>query len=101
MPKSKVRKKATTATATRSAQQTSSATAPRMKVAGPSSPVYIAVMVGLMIVGLLWLVVNYLWGQAGADGTGGIPLMRELGSWNFFIGFALMITGLLMAMRWR
>lgn len=102
MPKSKVRKKATTATATRSSQQTSSSAAsPRVKVAGPSSPVYLSVMIGLMVLGLLWLVVNYLWGQRGADGTGGIPLMRDLGNWNFLIGFALMITGLLMAMRWR
>ena len=27
--------------------------------------------------------------------------MAELGNWNFAIGFALMIAGLLMTMRWR
>jgi len=106
VPKSKVRKKPSMVSAGRAASQTSasasaSASAARVKVAGPSSPVYIGVMIGLMVLGLLWLVVNYLWGQPGRNGTGGIPVMRELGSWNFAIGFALMIAGLLMTMRWR
>jgi hypothetical protein len=39
-------------------------------------------------------VVNYLWGR-------NIPFMASLGNWNFAIGFALMIAGLLMTMRWR
>ena len=30
-----------------------------------------------------------------------IPLLNSLGNWNFLIGFTLMITGLLMTMRWR
>jgi hypothetical protein len=65
-----------------------------VKVAGPTHPVYIAVMLGLMLVGLVWLVVNYL---AGED----IPFMAVLGSWNFGIGFLLIVVGLLMTMRWR
>lgn len=98
MPKSKVRKKASPVATTRA--QTATATAgagtatKRVKVAGPSSPVYVGVMLGLMLLGLLWLVVNYLW---GAD----IPFMAALGGWNFLIGFVLMIAGLVMAMRWR
>lgn len=100
MPKSKVRKKATTATSSRATQTGSggagaaTATTKRVKVAGPSSPVYIGVMLGLMLLGLAWLVVNYLWGPS-------IPFMESLGSWNFLIGFVLMIAGLVMAMRWR
>lgn len=94
MPKSKVRKKPSTVTASRAARQSGSAAAPRVKVAGPSSPLYIGVMVGLMVLGLLWLVINYLWGQS-------IPLMQDLGNWNFLVGFALMIAGLMMTMRWR
>lgn len=97
MPKSKVRKKATTATSSRPAQTGSAGTATatkRVKVAGPSSPVYIGIMLGLMLLGLAWLVVNYLWGAS-------IPFMASLGSWNFLIGFVLMIAGLIMAMRWR
>lgn len=93
MPKSKVRKKPATATASRAVQATSGPTT-RVKAAGPSSPVYIGVMVGLMLLGLLWLVVNYLWGDK-------IPVMQDLGNWNFLIGFALMVAGLLMTMRWR
>ena len=88
MPKSKVRKQAVY-------------TPPKGRLApakarpvGPSHPVYVAVMLGLMLLGLIWLVVNYLAGDR-------IPFMADLGSWNFGIGFALMIVGLLMTMRWR
>lgn len=65
-----------------------------VKVAGPTHPVYVAVMLGLMLLGLAWLVVNYLAGQS-------IPFMVALGPWNFLIGFALIVIGLLMTMRWR
>ncbi len=51
-------------------------------------------MLGLMLVGLAWLVVNYLAGDS-------IPFMVMLGPWNFAIGFALIVIGLLMTMRWR
>ena len=88
MPKSKVRKKDVyTAPPDRR-------TPVKVRGAGPSHPVYIVVMLGMMLLGLAWLVVNYL---AGQD----IPVMQDLGPWNFAIGFALMITGLLMTMRGR
>ena len=87
MPKSKVRKKPSYAAAVPSGQRST-------KVAGPSNPVYVAVMLGLMLAGLLWLVVNYL---AGED----IGWMASLGAYNFLIGFGLMVVGLLMTMRWR
>jgi uncharacterized membrane protein len=51
-------------------------------------------MLGLMLLGLIWLVVNYLAGDK-------IGFMAGLGSWNFAIGFVLIVTGLLMTMRWR
>lgn len=88
MPKSKVRKK------TVYTPPANSRTPVKVRAAGPSHPVYKAVMFGLMLLGLIWLVVNYLAGSK-------IPFMLELGNWNFAIGFALMITGLLMTMRWR
>jgi hypothetical protein len=47
-----------------------------------------------MLLGLAWLVVNYLAGDK-------IPLLSDLGNYNFLIGFALIIVGLLMTMRWR
>jgi hypothetical protein len=96
MPKSKVRKKPATASASRAASTSAAASqaTTRVKVAGPSSPIYIGIMLGLMILGLAWLVVYYLWGS-------NIGFLNSLGNWNFAIGFALMIVGLLMTMRWR
>ncbi|GAA2820117.1 MULTISPECIES: cell division protein CrgA [Crossiella] len=88
MPKSKVRKKDVyTPPADRR-------TPVKLKAKGPSHPIYITVMLLVMLLGLAWLVVYYL---AGQD----IQFMADLGSWNFAVGFALMITGLLMTMRWR
>ena len=93
MPKSKVRKKTTTVpTATRTTQAESASL--RAKVAAPSGPVFLSIMLGLFIIGLLWLIVFYLWGD-------GIPFMQDLGNWNFGIAFALLIAGLIMTMRWR
>jgi hypothetical protein len=89
MPKSKVRKK----TAYTPPTGGSSSRTP-VKVKGPTHPIYVAVMLGLMLVGLAWLVTNYLAGDS-------IPFMIALGSWNFLIGFALIVVGLLMTMRWR
>ena len=87
MPKSKVRKKTA---------YTPPANVSRspVKVAGPTHPVYVGVMLGLMLLGLAWLVVNYLAGDK-------IGFMIALDAWNFVIGFALIVIGLLMTMRWR
>jgi Cell division protein CrgA len=87
MPKSKVRKK-TAYTPPSNISRTP------VKVAGPTHPVYVAVMLGLMLLGLAWLVVNYLAGDK-------IGFMIALNAWNFVIGFALIVVGLLMTMRWR
>ncbi|WP_033291470.1 cell division protein CrgA [Amycolatopsis jejuensis] len=88
MPKSKVRKKtAYTPPADRR-------TPVKVKAAGPSNLFYKIVMFGLMLLGLLWLVLNYIAGPK-------ISFLTELGNWNFAIGFAAMIAGLLMTMRWR
>ncbi|SHE64230.1 cell division protein CrgA [Streptoalloteichus hindustanus] len=88
MPKSKVRKK------TVYTPPPDRRTPVRAKAVGPSHPVYVTVMLGLMLLGLAWLVVYYL----ASDKIG---FMADLGGWNFAVGFALMITGLLMTMRWR
>jgi uncharacterized membrane protein len=87
MPKSKVRKK------TAYIPPTNVSRTP-VKVAGPTHPVYVAVMLGLMLLGLAWLVVNYLAGDK-------IGFMVALDAWNFAIGFSLIVVGLLMTMRWR
>jgi hypothetical protein len=88
MPKSKIRKKSVY---TPPAEALGPA---KVRVAGPSHPFYVAVMLGTAVLGLLWLVVNYL-------AVDKIPLLRDLGNWNFLIGFTLMVIGLLMTMRWR
>lgn len=88
MPKSKVRKK------TAYTPPTDRRTPVKVRAAGPSHPIYKIVMFGLMLIGLVWLVVNYIAGDK-------IGFMADLGNWNFAIGFALMISGLLMTMRWR
>ncbi|SUE16081.1 septation inhibitor protein [Rhodococcus gordoniae] len=87
MPKSKVRKKDVSAT------RTVSRTPVKVK-AGPSSALYVTVMLGLMVIGLLWLVVYYLAAEQ-------IAWMNDLGAWNFLIGFGFMVVGLIMTMRWR
>jgi hypothetical protein len=91
MPKSKVRKKTAYTPPT---STTGSSSRTPVKVKGPTHPIYIAVMLGLMLIGLAWLVVNYLAGDS-------LGFMVALGSWNFLIGFALIVVGLLMTMRWR
>lgn len=55
---------------------------------------YKVLMFGFMLLGLAWLVVNYLAGNQ-------IPLMTDLGAWNYLVGFGLFIVGLLMTMGWR
>ena len=66
-----------------------------VKINASGTPLwYKVIMFGLMLAGLAWLVINYL---AGTQ----IPLMLELGPWNYLIGFSLFILGLLMTMGWR
>ena len=89
MPKSKVRKKTAYTPPTGGGSNRTP-----VKVKGPTHPIYVGVMLGLMLIGLAWLVVNYLAGDK-------IGFMIALGAWNFVIGFALIVVGLLMTMRWR
>ncbi len=66
-----------------------------VKINTGGTPVwYKVLMFGFMIIGLLWMIVNYLAGTS-------IPLMNELGPWNYLIGFGGLIIGLLMTMGWR
>lgn len=88
MPKSKIRKKAIRAV------PSDRRTPLKVKAAGPSHPVYLVVMLGLMLLGLAWMVVYYIAQEK-------IPLINMLGAWNFAVGFTLMIAGLLMTTRWR
>ena len=51
------------------------------------------IMLGLMILGLLWVIVFYLSGQA-------LPI-PGIGGWNLVIGFGIAFVGFLMTTRWR
>ena len=88
MPKSKVRSKTeyTDAAVSRTPVKVKGSPTPRW---------YIIIMLGLMILGLTWLVVYYIAGEQ-------IPFMMALETWqNFAIGFGMAIVGLLMTMNWR
>lgn len=87
MPKSKVRKKNEYAV-----RQVSRV--PVKVKAGPSSMWFVILFLGLMLIGLAWLLVYQL---AASD----ITFLYNLGPWNYAIAFAFMITGLLLTMWWR
>lgn len=91
MPKSKVRKKSVY---TPPAGVLQARSAEQARIAQPSPRWYVALMVGLLLVGLLWIVVYYIAGDE-------IPFMASLSAWNFAIGFGAMVAGLVMSMRWR
>lgn len=85
MPESKSRKKATY-------------TPPPTKAAVKPNPRWwVPVMLGLMIVGLLWIVVFYI-GRSTSGVTLPLPM---IGSWNLAVGAALIIAGFSMTTRWR
>ena len=84
MPESKKRKK--TNAPTPAGAQTPAAPTPSPRWWAPT-------MVALMVVGLIAVVLTYLT-------KGNLPV-PGLGNWNLAIGFAVMIVGFFMTMRWR
>jgi threonine/homoserine/homoserine lactone efflux protein len=93
MPKSKVRKKNDFTI------NPVSRTPVKVK-AGPSSTWFVVFFIGLMLIGLAWLIVFQLAGS-GPDVPSFLQWMSDLNVWNYAIAFAFMITGLLLTMRWR
>lgn len=89
MPKSKVRKKPESTMRPAATMSAGSVHAVR-----PSPRWYPIVMAAVLVIGLAWIVVYYLAGDS-------VPLMKDLGAWNFAVGFGVMIVGLGMAVRWR
>lgn len=61
---------------------------------GPNPPWFVPVMVGLMIIGLLWVVTFYI------SGAHMYPI-PSLGRWNLAVGFAFAMAGFGMTTRWR
>ena len=90
MPKSKVRKKSVYTPP----EGVLPSRGGQARAAQPSPRWFAWVMIGLMLIGLLWIVVYYVAGDR-------IPIMVSLGAWNFAIGFGAMVAGLIMSMRWR
>lgn len=56
-------------------------------------PWFVPVMLGLMLIGLLWVVTFYITGQQYP-----VP---SWGMWNLGIGFALILVGFGMTTRWK
>nr|WP_179441354.1 cell division protein CrgA [Nesterenkonia sandarakina] len=54
---------------------------------------YRATMIGLMILGLLWMIVWYI--------TQGAAPVQAAGGWNIIIGFGIAMVGFFMTMRWK
>ena len=90
MPKSKVRKKSVYTPP----EGVLPSRGGQARAAQPSPRWFAWVMIGLMLIGLLWIVVYYVAGER-------IPFMVSLSAWNFAIGFGAMVAGLIMSMRWR
>ena len=65
----------------------------KANVAKPNAAWFVPVMLGLMILGLVWIVVFYITQQEYP-----IP---GLGNWNLICGFGLLMVGFLMTTRWR
>ncbi|WP_424347435.1 cell division protein CrgA [Kocuria sp. CH-021] len=59
----------------------------------PTPTWYKAIMLGLLVVGLLWLILYYLF-----QGAYPVP---GIGTWNIGVGLALMMAGLIMTTKWR
>ena len=81
MPESKNRKKATYTPPSES------------KAPMPNPPWFVPTMLGLMVLGLVWIVTYYV-----ASGALPIPGITH---WNLVIGFVFILTGFGMMTRWR
>ena len=93
MPKSKVRKKSDYTPRPASSSSSLSSTSTSRGLA-PSPSWYPIVMVAVLVVGLAWIAVYYIAGDK-------VPVIEDIGAWNFAVAFGIMMVGLIMAVRWR
>lgn len=61
---------------------------------GATAPWVVPTMLGLLLLGVIWIVVFYV---AGAM----IPFMAPLGNWNLAIGMALIAGSFVVATQWK
>ena len=59
----------------------------------PNPRWFLPTMLGIIILGMLWLIVFYL--------SGGEFPVKVWGNWNLLAGFGIMVVGLAMSTRWR
>ncbi len=82
MPESRIRRKAAYTPPTSTS-----------KVSKPNGRFFVPVMVGLLILGLAWIVVYYV-----SQNRYPIP---DISHWNLVIGFGILMLGFGMTTRWR
>ncbi len=66
---------------------------PRSKATEPNPTWWAPTFITLLILGLLWIVTYYISEYKYPIGS--------IGVWNLAIGFALLMGGFIMTMRWR
>ncbi|HCG54608.1 MULTISPECIES: cell division protein CrgA [Brevibacterium] len=59
----------------------------------PNPRWFLPVLIGLLLIGLIWLVTFYV-------SQGAFPV-EAWGNWNILVGFAFFVAGLIMSTRWR
>jgi hypothetical protein len=59
----------------------------------PNARWFAPLMVGLLLLGLTWIVVFYITNQSYP-----VP---GIGTWNLAIGFVILMSGFMMTTRWR
>jgi hypothetical protein len=69
--------------------------------AHPSTPLgrgrgVVVGMLGCFLLGLVWIVVYYLFSQEND-----VPLLSDLGQYNLLVGIGFMATGFVFATRWE
>ena len=91
MPKSRLRKK-------KSAIYTPPPQLTGPKKKGPSPRWVGPTVLGLLGIGVVWLIVAYIT-QGGEDPS--IPVMKELRNANVLVGFGFIASGFALATQWR
>ncbi len=81
MPKSRVRSKAVYTPP------------PRSSKAKVSPRWLVPTMLATLLIGLVWIVVFYVSQQSWPIGA--------IGAWNLVVGFAFLVTGVVLSTRWR
>jgi len=94
VPESSKRKQAAYTPPSGTGGLSTGAGAGRDRAPKPSPRWWVPTLLGIMVLGLLWIVVFYL------SGTQQLPV-PQLGAWNLGVGFALIIVGFAMTTRWR